>query len=298
MCDDNEQQKIGPANLLKYSRRRFLADSTAGAGGILLASPWPVVANGRSSSDELRAPSWDDVPTCTASRTDRAGQGPFYIHDGERDDDISLFRQDIRGQYNQDAEPGVEMQLHLRFLNAASESCSNVPVPDMEVYVWHTDAQGYYSGFGDPGEQTPDIRYAGVPSRNDLKGTDRFCRGAGVTDANGVASFRSIFPGWYNGRDIHIHLLTIHPGSKPKGREKYRGGKHILTTQFYFEPEFTDRVHRSAQPYLRRTVLPEYAGAILADEKNNSGLRAKANFENGIVVAQMQVFLDPSESRA
>ena len=297
MSDDSKQQKFVPTKLFKYSRRRFLANSTAGAGGLLLASQLPAIASGQSSSDELRAPPWDDVPTCTASRTDRAGQGPFYIHDGERADDISLFRRDIRGRYNQDAEPGVEMQLHLRFLNATGESCSSIPVPGIEVYIWHTDAQGYYSGFGDPGEQTPDIRYAGVPGRNDLKSTDRFCRGAGVTDENGVVSFRSIFPGWYNGRDVHIHLLTIHPGSQHRGRETYRGGEHILTTQFYFEPGLTDRVHRSAQPYLRRTALPDYAGAILGDEKNNSGLRAKANFENGIVVAQMQVSLDPSESR-
>ena len=56
-------------------------------------------------------------------------------------------------------------------------------------------------------------------------------------------------------------------------------------------------MHKASQPYLRRTVLPGYAGAILGDERNNSGLRAKASFDGRIVVAQMQVTLDPSVSR-
>jgi protocatechuate 3,4-dioxygenase beta subunit len=244
----------------------------------------------------LEAPPWDDVPACTASNTDGAGQGPFFVHDAERDDDIDLFRQDIRGRYDEAAEPGVEMQLHVRVLAATSGACDASPVAGLEVYIWHTDAQGYYSGFGDPGDQQPDAPYAGVPNQNDLDNPARFCRGAQVTDENGVVSFRSIFPGWYNGRDVHIHLLALHPGSASRGRVVYSGGEHVFTTQFYFDPAFTDRVHRSGEPYLRRTALPAYEGAIQADEPNNSGLRAKAAFENGVVIAQMQILLDPNAS--
>jgi len=187
------------------------------------------------------------------------------------------------------------MQLHLRVVNSAVDC--RTPVQGIDVYVWHTDAQGYYSGFGDPGEQTPDVRYAGKPGRNDLDNRQRFCRGAGVTDANGVVSFRSIFPGWYNGRDVHIHVLAIHAGSESRGRVVYRDRGHILTTQFYFEPDLIDRVHKASQPYLRRTALPAYADSILGDERNNSGLRAKATFDGTVVVAQMQISVDPNASR-
>ena len=249
-----------------------------------------------TSSASLEAPAWDDVPTCTASNVDGAGQGPFFIHDEERADDISLFRQDIRGRYDDAAEPGVEMQLHVRVLDATSGTCNAAPVAGLEVYIWHTDAQGYYSGFGEPGVQSPDDPYAGVPNQNDLNNPDRFCRGVQLTDENGVVSFRSIFPGWYNGRDVHIHLVALRPGSASRDRVVYSGGEHVFTTQFYFEPEFTDRVHRSTEPYLRRTALPAYEGAIQADEPSNSGLRAKASFENGVVVAQIQVLLDPGAS--
>jgi protocatechuate 3,4-dioxygenase beta subunit len=250
-------------------------------------------ALGANPGNTVTAPAWDAVPTCAASNTDGAGQGPFFIHDAEREDDIDLFRQDIRGRYDESAEPGTELELYVRILDGRSADCEASPVAGVEIYIWHTDAQGYYSGFGDAGDQRPDQPYAGVPNQNDLKNPDRFCRGAQVTDENGVVFFRSIFPGWYSGRDIHIHLLALRPGSASRGREAYAGGEHIFTTQFYFDPALSDQVHRASEPYLRRTALPAYAGAILADETNNSGLRAKASFDGRVVVAQMQVLLDP-----
>lgn len=185
------------------------------------------------------------------------------------------------------------MQLHLRILSSTADECNQQPVADVEVYIWHTDAQGFYSGFGDPGDQKPDEPYAGVPNQNDLNSPERFCRGAAITDANGVVSFRSIFPGWYNGRDVHIHFAALKRGSASRGRQTYSGSDHLFTTQFYFEPELTDSVHKSSEPYLRRTTLGAYQGAIQADEANNSGLRAKASFDGSVVVAQMQILLDP-----
>src|SRR5690606_27984095 len=150
---------------------------------------------------------------------------------------------------------------------------------------------------GEPGEQTPDQVYRFRPNHNDLDNNTRFCRGAGVSDSNGVVSFRTIFPGWYNGRDIHIHVMLLKRGSAPLGRTWYRGGDHLFTTQLYFEPELIDRVHRASEPYLRRTALPAYAGIILGDERGASGLRMKASFADGVAVAQMQLVIDPSQSR-
>jgi protocatechuate 3,4-dioxygenase beta subunit len=286
------------------------ADTDGGASATLGATPGGGAApNGSASGADpgsgagtegspgqltLQTPPWDDVPTCAASNADGAGQGPFFIHDGEREDDIDLFRQDIRGRYDEAAEPGTEMELHLRVLDARGADCGATPVAGVEVYVWHTDAQGYYSGFGDPGDQTPDEPYAGTPNQNDLNNPNRFCRGAQITDSEGVVSFRSIFPGWYNGRDIHVHVVVLRAGSRARGREVYSDGDHLFTTQFYFDSDLSERVHRASEPYLRRTQLSAYAGAILADEPNNSGLRAKASFDGRRVVAQIQILLDPS----
>lgn len=287
----------------KHSRRSLLAGSAAGAGSLLAATTLPGFVMAQpvttAATAPLPVPPWDAVPVCTASNTDRAGQGPFFVHNDERAGDIDLFRQNIRGQYDPEAEAGTELQMHFRVLdNSGSATCTDHPLAGVEVYVWHCDAQGYYSGFGEPGEQTPDEPYRFRPNHNDLDNDASFCRGAGITDANGVVSFSTAFPGWYNGRDIHIHLMILRPGTASRGRVRYRGEGHLYTTQLYFEPELIDQVHKAAQPYLRRTTHPAYAGVILGDERGNSGLRMKAWVEEGHVVAQMQLVLDVTQSRS
>ncbi len=53
------------------------------------------------------------------------------------------------------------------------------PVKGAAVDIWHADALGVYSGFG-----------RGLGNRTFLRGIQR-------TDANGLARFRSVYPGWY-----------------------------------------------------------------------------------------------------
>jgi len=62
------------------------------------------------------------------------------------------------------------------------------------VDIWHCDAEGNYSEYGGSGMQT--TNYTAV----------HFLRGRQVTDAEGLVTFTSIFPGWYNGRATHIHV--------------------------------------------------------------------------------------------
>ena len=137
-----------------------------------------------------------------------------------------------------------------------------------------------------------------------LENTDRFCRGLQTTDANGVVSFKSFFPGWYNGRDLHIHFVAFKKGSMSKGRVDYNknntNGTWLFTTQFYFDPAFSMKIHEAQEPYLTRTKISAYKAAMQADENGNSGLHAKAtlagdtNGVGGIVTAQMQILLNPA----
>lgn len=62
------------------------------------------------------------------------------------------------------------------------------------VDIWHCDKDGYYSEYGGTGMQS--VNYTAV----------HFLRGRQVTDANGLVTFTSIFPGWYSGRATHIHV--------------------------------------------------------------------------------------------
>lgn len=259
-----------------------------------------------ASRGDLVVPPWDAVPTCMlVSATDGAGQGPFFIHEKEKSDDISLYRQDIRGRYNTTAAPGVEMQLHLRVLSRASMDCGRpIVVPNVEIYIWHTDGQGFYSGFGTRGgadEQKPDDPYMGVPSTTNLDTSERFCRGIQTTNSDGVASFRSIFPGWYNGRVLHIHFVAFKPGSNSVGRNVYSKQNEpdwLFTTQLYVDKAFAESVHGQYDPYRARTRLSAYDRAMssgkMGTEPNSSGLIVKASLASDIVTAQMQIVLDPS----
>jgi protocatechuate 3,4-dioxygenase beta subunit len=130
-------------------------------------------------------------------------EGPYYIP-GEK------VRRNIT-----EGRPGVPLTLHLSVVDASS--CR--PIKGAAVDVWHCDALGTYSGV------------------QGNRGT--FMRGIQRTDARGLAVFRTIYPGWYRGRTVHIHVKV------------HLGGNVVHTGQLYFSDALTDRVFRR-RPYSRR----------------------------------------------
>lgn len=274
-------------------------------------------AGGMTSVGMLSSPPWQDVPVqdssnpanpiplaCnTVTKIDADGQGPFFIHELERNDDISLNRQDARGQYNASAEKGVDMELYVRLVDKTKSDAACgmiVPVPGVEVYIWHADAQGYQSGFGMKGaadEQRPDVRYSGTPGTMNLETSDRFCRAIQTTDSDGVASFLTTFPGWYNGRDLHINIASFKKGSMSHARVTYSKSIEpawIFTSQFYFDPTFSRSIHEAVEPYKRRTALSAYIDAMTPDEPGYSARHATAVKVSNKVVAQIQIVVDPT----
>ncbi|RJQ71953.1 hypothetical protein D5S17_26590 [Pseudonocardiaceae bacterium YIM PH 21723] len=98
--------------------------------------------------------------------------------------------------------------------------------------IWHCDALGYYSGHL---SQDPDVEAPIVPHR-EPDDASRFLRGIQVSDKNGCVRFSTIYPGWYFGRTIHIHVKV------------WIAGKTVHTGQLYFADELTDQVALTA-PY-------------------------------------------------
>src|SRR6188508_671672 len=90
------------------------------------------------------------------------------------------------------------------------------------VDIWHCDAGGTYSGFAQEG----------TAGRTFMRGIQR-------TDKSGLASFTTVYPGWYEGRTVHIHVRV------------YLGGSVVHTGQLFFPDALTDAVYRRA-PYNRR----------------------------------------------
>ena len=131
-------------------------------------------------------------------------EGPYYV------DDAAVRRNVTEGR------PGVALTLRLTVVDAST--CK--PVKGAAVEIWHCDARGAYSATG-------------------AEADERFLRGVQRTDAKGVAIFRTIYPGWYPGRTVHIHTMV------------HIGGNVVHTGQLYFSDAVTDAVYKRS-PYNRR----------------------------------------------
>jgi protocatechuate 3,4-dioxygenase beta subunit len=140
----------------------------------------------------------------TCVLTPEQTEGPYYVS-GEK------VRRNIT-----EGRPGTALTLRLKVVNASN--CK--PIRNAAVDVWHTDALGVYSGVqGSPGTT--------------------FMRGVQRTDANGLAIFKTVYPGWYMGRTVHIHVKV------------HIAGNVVHTGQLYFPDSVTDRVYAKA-PYSSR----------------------------------------------
>ena len=65
-----------------------------------------------------------------------------------------------------------------------------------------------------------------------------FLRGRQTTDANGLVTFTSIFPGWYSGRAPHIHV-HVYSAS----------GNSLVVTQIAFPTDICETVYTTATNY-------------------------------------------------
>ena len=91
------------------------------------------------------------------------------------------------------------------------------PLENAIVDIWHCDAGGVYSGF-ESGEG------------------ERFLRGAQATNEDGIAKFTTIYPGFYQGRTVHIHAKV------------HLDRQTVLTTQLYFDDAVSDARLRERTP--------------------------------------------------
>ena len=100
------------------------------------------------------------------------------------------------------------MALRLAIRVREAESCE--PIRSAVVDIWQCDAEGQYSADG-----------------------ETFLRGAQVTNAQGIAEFLTIYPGWYQGRTVHIHA-KVHLDKQT-----------VLTTQLFFDEKTQSEVYIS-----------------------------------------------------
>jgi protocatechuate 3,4-dioxygenase beta subunit len=144
-------------------------------------------------------------------------EGPYFV-------DERLNRFDIRiDPSDGTVKEGVPLHLKFQVSQVSTDACT--PLQGAQVDVWHCDALGVYSDTEDPGFNTVG---------------QKWLRGYQVTDANGAAEFMTIYPGWYQGRTVHIHFMIR---TEPDSETGYE-----FTSQLFFPDELTDVVHAQA-PY-------------------------------------------------
>ena len=228
-------------------------------------------------------------PACTL--TAEQEEGPYYV-------DYGKVRSDI-------TEGKVGVPLHLRVALVHAKKCT--PLANASLDIWHCDAEGIYSGFtamkgggfggpggprrpgGSPPGPPPDGfgPPPGMPRGHHVMDSTRFQRGIQATDNNGMAEFATIYPGWYEGRAIHIHLKVD------------TGGHVVHTGQLFFPEEITTRIAQ-LEPYRKHsdthlTTLGE--DHVFEEEHGATGMtnlsRADKKSDAGGFVATVTLAVDP-----
>ena len=144
-------------------------------------------------------------------------EGPYFV-------DEKLNRSDVRTDSKTGAaRPGMPLALTFNVARVGSAGCT--ALSNAQIDIWHCDALGVYSDSQDP-------NFGSTKGQN-------FLRGYQMTDANGQATFTTIYPGWYQGRAVHVHF---------KIRTTSGGQTSDFTSQLFFDESANDTV-LSQSPY-------------------------------------------------
>ncbi|HEX9952880.1 MAG TPA: hypothetical protein VGB53_13990 [Rubricoccaceae bacterium] len=203
---DDEDNDDEPVGTV-LTRRRAIA--------LLGMAPFAAWLAACSASDPVDSGTGTTAGSCVAQP--ELTEGPYYV-------DENLNRSDIRINTPTGAvSAGVPLVLTFNVSRLTAGACTTLP--DAIVDVWHADALGNYSDVGS------------------FRGQD-FLRGLQVTDASGQARFTTVYPGWYQGRAVHIHFKIRSAASASQTYE--------FTSQLFFDDNVSRALFTSTAPYSQK----------------------------------------------
>lgn len=221
-------------------RKKFLKSSFLGLSTILTGS---AMSGKRKKQSE---PAGED---CSISP--RETRGPFPTKTPTQ-----LVQASIKSDRS-----GIALLINLTIVDK-SNNCK--PLPGAIVDVWHCDKDGNYSEYGSNFLQRKDFT------------SEHFLRGRQAADANGRASFISIYPGWYPGRAPHIHLEIFD-----------KSGKSLLVTQVAFPEDISSKVYSSPLYAARgETDTPNRRDNIFADSLDEQMATVTGNIKDGFILSK------------
>jgi protocatechuate 3,4-dioxygenase beta subunit len=193
-------------------------------------------SNSSSSSTSSSSGTTTGTTTGTSSscvESTNVTRGPYFVDNaadsniiGDVVDASIAERSDIRSDTKSGSgtQSGLPLTLTITVGSySSSGTCANIS--GAQVHIWHCNAQGEYS----------DVQ--NLTSEN-------FLRGYQYTDSNGQVAFTTIYPGWYTGRSVHIHIkVRIFNSSGNLTTE--------ATTQLFFADSISTAVYSANATYSR-----------------------------------------------
>lgn len=184
------------------NRKKFLVKSTIGLGA-LVALPISTTSCNQDVENEPVI----DPNACNVSPTETDGPFPNKTP-------AQLVRENIVGNRS-----GIPLVINIKVENVNND-CQ--PLEGIIVDLWQCDSKGNYS------------QYGGQLDGN-LTG-ENFLRGRQTTNTQGIASFVSLYPGWYPGRAPHLHFEILDGN-----------GRSLLITQTAFPEEISKAVYATSE---------------------------------------------------
>jgi protocatechuate 3,4-dioxygenase beta subunit len=234
--DDHDK---GLAHDLDTLGRRRVLLGAAGLAATTLLTAWGCGGGSADSTSDSSASSGSSdssgssgstsTGTCAVSAEET--EGPFPADgsntiDGTVSNALALtgiVRSDIRSSFGTmtGTAAGVVTTLKLTLVDT-NASCADLS--GYAVYVWHCDRDGEYSLYGAT--------------------TQNYLRGVQQTDADGLATFTTIFPACYSGRMPHIHIEVYRSTTTATSYTN-----KLKTTQLALPTDVCDTVYSTASGY-------------------------------------------------
>jgi protocatechuate 3,4-dioxygenase beta subunit len=147
--------------------------------------------------------------------TPQQTEGPYFVDGMPNRSDITIDTSDGS------VEEGIPLTLVINVYDVDDGTC--IPLRGAQVDIWHANYQGVYSG----------VQQQGTTGTNSLRGYQ-------ITNDNGTVRFTTVYPGWYEGRAIHIHVKV----------RTFEGSQKTFewTSQLYLPNSINEQVHTMA-PY-------------------------------------------------
>jgi protocatechuate 3,4-dioxygenase beta subunit len=162
------------------------------------------------------------VTSCSAIPAETGGPFPG---DGSNGPDVlaesGVVREDITSSFDgmSGTADGVPYTMQFTVVNI-DNACK--PLTGAAIYVWHCDREGNYS------------MYQSAAEANYLRGVQK-------VDANGVATFTSIFPACYSGRWPHVHFEVY-----PSVSDATKATNKLVTSQLALPEDVCDTVYATS----------------------------------------------------